>query len=434
MMNVIALCLVFSSLAFASIWSPTPPAPKQDQDMIHKGGHRAVLVEYADTTGGREGGETKVLISRSTPNTKHTIETVEDEVSSVAASVAGIAEKATGGPKGLICDVYGKCKHTIADVLRNGEDKVAEEGTEEAVYKTKDAAHVAKEAVGGVAQEAKDAASKVKETMEESAAKMGEKARRAAQATVDKSKRTGEHVSDKIGDMKDEAKEEAKRLGKKGKKELSDIARRGKEVIYDIFGYIFSIETVDSLTNVVQLMGLATAYGVSIWVTFVMSHVLASVLPRQQFGVVQSKIYPVYFKVMASGIGAALAGHLLGQRKKLFDDSNRAGLVQGYNLLSSLLFVLANLLILEPRATKVMFERMKLEKEEGRGRESSSFTGHRQGKNQPRRVVDTFVTSSSDPGPVTTDAAAGTAATITSPTAAPNTETAEQVAVRSKMQ
>ncbi|GAB2220861.1 hypothetical protein Drorol1_Dr00008542 [Drosera rotundifolia] len=48
----------------------------------------------------------------------------------------------------------------------------------------------------------------------------------------------------------------------------------------------------------IQLFGMAVGYGISVWVTFVMSHVLARVLPRQQFAIVQSKLYPVYFKAM----------------------------------------------------------------------------------------------------------------------------------------
>ncbi|GAB2239321.1 hypothetical protein Droror1_Dr00025234 [Drosera rotundifolia] len=48
----------------------------------------------------------------------------------------------------------------------------------------------------------------------------------------------------------------------------------------------------------IQLFRMAMGYGISVWVTFVMSHVLAGVLPRQQFAIVQSKLYPVYFKAM----------------------------------------------------------------------------------------------------------------------------------------
>ncbi|KAM0939994.1 hypothetical protein DsansV1_C19g0159241 [Dioscorea sansibarensis] len=42
----------------------------------------------------------------------------------------------------------------------------------------------------------------------------------------------------------------------------------------------------------------------------------------------------------------------------------------GYNLVSVLLLVLANMLFLEPRVTKLVMEKMKVEKEEGRGGEN----------------------------------------------------------------
>ncbi|MBA0632381.1 hypothetical protein Godav_001139, partial [Gossypium davidsonii] len=69
-------------------------------------------------------------------------------------------------------------------------------------------------------------------------------------------------------------------------------------------------EALNTVMGIVNLLGLATAYGMSVWVTFISSYILAGQLPRQQFGVVQSKIYPVYFRAMAYSIGMALLGHL----------------------------------------------------------------------------------------------------------------------------
>ncbi|XP_038996452.1 uncharacterized protein LOC120121044 [Hibiscus syriacus] len=50
---------------------------------------------------------------------------------------------------------------------------------------------------------------------------------------------------------------------------------------------------------------------------------------------------------------------------------------QSFNLLSSLFMVLVNAMYFEPKATKVMFERMKMEKEEGRGRPDFLAEGRR---------------------------------------------------------
>lgn len=91
-------------------------------------------------------------------------------------------------------------------------------------------------------------------------------------------------------------------------------------------------------------------------------------LPRPQFGMVQSKVYPVYFRLLAYSVMVALAGHLYGQRNNLL--SKTAGMAEVYSLLWTFSMILFNLLYLEPRVTKVMFWRMKMGKEEGRGRQS----------------------------------------------------------------
>jgi hypothetical protein len=104
--------------------------------------------------------------------------------------------------------------------------------------------------------------------------------------------------------------------------------------------------------GVVNLLGFATAYGMCMWVTFISSYVLAAVMPRQQLGIVQSKIYPVYFRAMACSIAMALLGLVLGNGRRMF--SSTVAMLQGCNLLASLLMVFLNALYLEPRATKVL--------------------------------------------------------------------------------
>lgn len=182
--------------------------------------------------------------------------------------------------------------------------------------------------------------------------------------------KNAEKVKEKTGEVVEETAEKVKQKGVEGKKKFSRIGKRGKEVILDTIEHIFWPKSVDSLMGVIQIMGFAMAFGISMWVTFEMSHILAGMLPRHQFGMVKSKIYPLYFKAMVGSIGLALLGHLTRQRGNLF--KNKAEMLQGFNLMVSLLSVLVNLRFLEPRATKVMFERMKMEKEEGRGIDSLS--------------------------------------------------------------
>ncbi|KZV50914.1 hypothetical protein F511_10485 [Dorcoceras hygrometricum] len=97
-----------------------------------------------------------------------------------------------------------------------------------------------------------------------------------------------------------------------------------------------------------------------VWVTFAWSYVLGTALPRHQFGFVQSKMYPVYFKAMAYSVGVAFLGQCLmsGHTK---DNAAGIGIFQASNLIMSIVLILVNLLFLQPLATKVML------KEDGKG-------------------------------------------------------------------
>ncbi|KAL0432121.1 UNVERIFIED_CONTAM: Transmembrane protein [Sesamum latifolium] len=151
---------------------------------------------------------------------------------------------------------------------------------------------------------------------------------------------------------------------------------------------------MDSVAGVLHLLGFGAAYGMGLWVTFASNYVLAGALPRYQFAMVQSKIYPVYFKAMAYSVGTALLGHLMSQRKKL-SPLSMGMLLPAFNLMASLVMTLVNLLYLEPRATKVMFERMKKEKEEGRGRAKEG-----QATGPSARVVESTTETAAGRGPV----------------------------------
>ncbi|KAL9229063.1 hypothetical protein vseg_004579 [Gypsophila vaccaria] len=408
MMNLIALSLIATSFVVTGLFSPSPVTNHRGDHVIVKDGHRAVVVEYADDVSGD--GNTKVLIS---PPHHAKVASRDDEggvaeeaLSRATASVAGVAEDVKdkamhGGPRELICDAFGKCKHKVAGVLGRAKGKVAE--AEETVGET----------VGSVKEKVRETGEKVRETAEEAKEKgkreildVGRRAREKAveaeetvedalgtvkekvRETGEKVRGTAEGAKEKVRETGEKVRETAEEAKEKGKKELKGIGRRTMEVVKDVMGYV--LVGVESIGSVMNLVGVGTGYGMGVWVTFVMSYVLAQVLPRQQFGVVQSKVYPLYFKGMVGCIGLGLLGHLLGHRGRVF--KTRSEVLQGYNLLSSLLTVLGNLLFLEPRATKVMFERMKLEKEEGRGLDS---------RGAPTRVIDTVVTEPTGAAPIT---------------------------------
>ena len=68
------------------------------------------------------------------------------------------------------------------------------------------------------------------------------------------------------------------------------------------------------------------------WITLQLCYLklLSRAIPRQQFEVVQSKVYPLYFRAMVYCIGIALVVHVLGHRRRVF--SSKAEMLQVYIL------------------------------------------------------------------------------------------------------
>ncbi|KAG8378471.1 hypothetical protein BUALT_Bualt08G0140600 [Buddleja alternifolia] len=346
MMNVLALGLVLTSLVTAGFFSPTPEKnnPKEDVIVV-KEGHRVVVVEYDQKD---DHVNTKVLISPQDSHKTvvddddkgHIITDAKDKLSEKIEDTKEIiidAKDKSFSPKELVCDAYGKCKEKIASAIGKTKDTAAEK-----VYAAEEGA---KEAVG-----------KAKE-------KVSEKVEGAKETASDKAKEAEQMI--------EKASDKVKEGAKEGQKELGEIFRHAREVVGDVLAYVASPERLAPVTGVLHLMGFAAAYGICVWVTFASSYVLAGALPKQQFAMVQSRIYPVYFKSMAYGVGAALLGHLMNQRKSLWPIG--VGMFQGFNLMASLAMIFVNLMYLEPRATKVMIARMKKEKEEGRGKEGHTI-------------------------------------------------------------
>lgn len=177
---------------------------------------------------------------------------------------------------------------------------------------------------------------------------MGKDVQRNVSATIESAKEKTKEKAEKGKEMAEQAAERARTGGNRvkegGEKVFKEILRRGRDVAV----------AMDWVVGVVHLLGFSAAYGICLWVTFVSGYVLAGTLPRQQFAVVQSRIYPVYFSVMAISISVALVGHLLGRRRKLL--TSKGEMLQGFHLLASLLIILINSFYLEPRATKVIID------------------------------------------------------------------------------
>ncbi|KAL9295997.1 hypothetical protein ACSQ67_021893 [Phaseolus vulgaris] len=354
-MNVLAVTLFFTSLAASAIFSPPPPTHhKQGANTIVKEGHRVVVVEY-DQDGHHN---TKISISPDQPTHHHHHQVPENghdrirEAASVLPNLGqGISQPQDAAflhaPKELICDAYGKCKHRVADAMEKTKEKA-----QEVLQKKKEVAR-------HVGDNVADALKETKESVHDKARDVHE----YAQDTVETAKN---HVNSNVS-------------------EARDYLRRLKHTLKLSFG---SLESLNSVMGVAHLLGFATSYGMCVWVTFISSYVQSRAMARHQFAVMQSKIYPVYFRAMAYSTGVALFGHVFGNTNTLL--SNKSHALQTYNLLASLATLFFNSLYLEPRATKLMFERIKIEKEEGRGREDVTVSGERgrTGVREPQRTPD----------------------------------------------
>ncbi|XP_019184401.1 PREDICTED: uncharacterized protein LOC109179353 [Ipomoea nil] len=426
MMNVLALSLVLTTLATAGVLSPAPE--KKQEDVIVKDGHRVVVVEYE-----KEHGNTKVLIS---PH-ESSSEDVAAEKGGENDGDGSYHRRTTAGE--LVCDAFGRCRRKIAGVFDRTKDTAPEmaEGARGAVSeglgkvrdtvvdkgsKAAEMAYEAEEEARGavseglgkvrdtVADKGNKAAKKVYE-MEEGArdaiTERLENLRASAAGTASSAKEAAKEAAEKAKGMRTDASRKMEHM----KEELSDRAKKAEEKVGEAKDAVKHniLRSAGRAFGMANLIGLAVAFGMSVWVTFISSYVLAKALPRQQFAVAQSKIYPVYFKAMAYSIGTAFLGHILSQNQTQRLHSKTTQHFLGFNLLSSLLMVLVNLLYLEPRATKVMFERMKIEKEEGRGKGSTTETEHGDGVTKDRSAAGAVVDGST--GAVVDGGTAATAAT-----------------------
>lgn len=384
MMNLLALSLFITSLTTASIFSPNP---KQQPNTIVKEGHKVVVVEY-DQDGYQN---TKISIlpeQQQTHQQDYTnmdsgfIENTKDRIKEAASVLPnmgqGISHDASSShynlhtpnardAKELICDAYGKCKH----VMEKAKDKASE-----TIDKKRDIVYSNKEAVKEVGNNVVDAVDNAKERVYDKANDVYDNVQEYTKGSLEKGKEMGqtfkEHVVHNVTEAKD------------GVKKFMSL----------------SMERVESLMSLLNLLGFSSGYGMNVWITFVSSYVLSRVMPRQQFAVVQSKIYPVYFRAMGYCLLVALLGHVFGHGMR---NNNGGGVMQTWNLLASLLTVFVNSVYLEPRATKLMFERMKIEKEEGRGREDVTTTTERSRTEEHQNSPDPKKTSTT-----TTVAAEGT--------------------------
>ncbi|KAK9119097.1 hypothetical protein Scep_017190 [Stephania cephalantha] len=310
---------------------------------------------------------------------------VEDEAKGIGGAVKDKTEEITH-------QAAGQAKQRAVEVTHRASDAVKE--------KTKELAHE----IESGAEKARESTHKITQQAEEGAKRAGEAVKQRAQENTHQAKQGAKQASQVVKQKADELIPEAEQrleqlieIAKHKSKDIAEDAKTAHQALWDerslqrkatglfkeaavnITQYIkhriestvnFASLHTNSAMEFVHILGFSIAYGVSIWVTFISSHVLGGALPHQQLAMVQSKIYPVYFRTVAACISSALLAHCVIKR-----NLKKAEAMQTSNLFVVLLFIIFNMLYLEPRATKVMFERMKLEKEEGSSSDERSRGG-----------------------------------------------------------
>lgn len=342
MMNLLALALILSSMVAASFFSPPPATNPQ----ILREGHRLIVVEFerqipqasfSESRGSDISGEAKekLLDAASVlPNVGQGLSQPQNtKVSSVFTDTKEKANQFEESAADAVKSVADRVKHNVAqikDSVSGAVKSTAEEAKQKAVQ-IEESASVA----------LKTAADKTKRK----ASQFHESARKAAKGAAETAVAASEDASGNISSFASKTADMAVAATGEIRRNLTDIIQRAWELGQDIAAFVSvgTAEAVRSAAAVAHLLGFATAYGTCVWVTFASNHVLASAMPRQQFGIVQSRIYPVYFRFLAIAVSVGLAGHILRGKER----------VQGYNLMAILATVLLNLVWLEPKATKV---------------------------------------------------------------------------------
>ncbi|KAJ3499856.1 hypothetical protein NLJ89_g10051 [Agrocybe chaxingu] len=130
------------------------------------------------------------------------------------------------------------------------------------------------------------------------------------------------------------------------------------------FSSLVGLANLDSL----YLVGYAWLFGMSVWISFFGGIIAFRTLPRHQFGALQHKTFPVYF-VISILLSSGLLSAWVFKHPDVLDQLTRpnvADVAQVYALATVLLGQASNYFIIGPLTSKTMFQRQKLEKEEGK--------------------------------------------------------------------
>ncbi|KAM5532177.1 hypothetical protein V8D89_014133 [Ganoderma adspersum] len=128
-----------------------------------------------------------------------------------------------------------------------------------------------------------------------------------------------------------------------------------------------SLRALFSAQGVYQV-GFAWLFGMTLWVTFIGGVIAVRTLPRQQFGTLQHRTFPIYFAI-SIGLSSGLLGLWSWSHPVVLTHYRQpavADVSQAYTLATVLLCQVVNHYVIGPLTSKTMFKRHRLEKEEGK--------------------------------------------------------------------
>ncbi|EKM83479.1 hypothetical protein AGABI1DRAFT_81244 [Agaricus bisporus var. burnettii JB137-S8] len=129
-----------------------------------------------------------------------------------------------------------------------------------------------------------------------------------------------------------------------------------------------SIFHLANIADGLYMLGYAWLFGMSLWVTFFGAIISLKALPRQYFGTLQHRVFPVYFLQSVFLSSALLTKWIYTHPGVLNNLSNPyiGNVAQVYALGLVLACQGCNRFIVIPQTSSIKFQRQKLEKKEGK--------------------------------------------------------------------
>ncbi|XP_061703258.1 transmembrane protein 205 [Syngnathoides biaculeatus] len=119
-----------------------------------------------------------------------------------------------------------------------------------------------------------------------------------------------------------------------------------------------------NLVKVLHLLVLSFTWGMQVWVSFIAGFALVMQVTRHTFGLVQSKLFPVYFYCLLGSHFISLAIYAVYHPRELLDTHET---VQMALYFVALMMAGLNAQWFGPTATEIMFLMREVEKEHGLG-------------------------------------------------------------------